>query len=61
MRYEQNVQRAADRISAALDDLVKTLPKDLALHMAIARLDGKPAKAQPQRMQWIMEDPFVSL
>lgn len=50
---------AADRISAALDDPVRTLSKDLAPHMAIARLVGKLAKAQPQRMQWIMEDPFV--
>jgi hypothetical protein len=39
--------------------MVATLPEEVAPHMAIARLVGKLAKAQTQRMQWVMEDPLV--
>jgi predicted NBD/HSP70 family sugar kinase len=59
MKYDGAVDRAAKEIAAAVDKMVATLPEEVAPHMAIARLVGKLAKAQTQRMQWVMEDPLV--
>ena len=58
-RYEEAVERASIKISAALDEMVAALPDEVAPHMAVARLIGKLSISQTQRMQWIMEDPIV--
>jgi len=57
--YEQTVERAAERISEALDEMVASLPQEVAPQLALTRLVGKLAERQTLRMQWIMEDSLV--
>jgi hypothetical protein len=59
MRGERAIDRAAGRISSAIDDMIAALPEDMAPHIAMARLVGKLAKLQRQQVQWITEDEIV--
>jgi hypothetical protein len=58
-KVDSAVERAAGAISRAIDKLVADLPEGAAPQMAIAYLVRMLVPLQTQRVQWLMDDPFV--
>ncbi|HLG85288.1 MAG TPA: hypothetical protein VKY22_30180 [Bradyrhizobium sp.] len=56
---ERAVSRAADRISAAIDDMIANLPMETEARIAVVHLVRELAQRRRQPMQWIMEDVMV--
>jgi hypothetical protein len=59
MNGDKQIERAAQKISAAMDQMVMSLPYPTSPHTAICRLVAELAKLQTDRMRWVMEDPMV--
>jgi hypothetical protein len=58
-KVDRAVQRAAARISKAIDRMIADLPEYAAPNMARLRLVRELIRLQPGTMQQIMEDPWA--